>query len=366
LNIELRTFAMPEVDEHDQLVDVSHSGIALLAMIVNQPISTQIRTLLIFLASFLARQELTSGMRSGTGGIRDIDSLAQRADELAAQQVDEYLRQGDWVQTAAHLSERARNDGYALEVAFAEPVLQPEEIRRRVRVLRRVYNEVPSVRDTIDRVAGAMSHSMYLSGEGVPPAIMREAQRVIDMSTLRRFLAHHIRDTFVCGNGYLCIGNGRTSTTKLLPPERVRHLGNESYELKDSVSGEWVKVNEPVVHLAGAKQVGSDYGVSLIEPFLQIASQNELLESAVQRVALTDPPADRVAEGADWIRDASELKERAFAESTVRVTELLGSATTNLRKVASADLYFPGQELMRDAASSLSYRSPGGPAGEHQ
>jgi hypothetical protein len=353
LSLELRSFAMMEVDQQGLLLDPD-SGEVILAMVANHPVSVQITTLLAFLANFLARQDLTSEMRSGDRGIDDIDALALTADALATQQVEDDLRIGNWEQAARRLSSRASNSRFALEVRIAEPLMQPEEIALRVPLLRRVYNTQPRIREAIDRVTG-LSLALRIGGDDIPPEVFRQMQAQVDVGRLQKFIAHLMRDTFVCGNGYLAFSNSDHSPMRLLVPEFVRHV-NDGYQLYDAVSGQFQLIEGQVLHLTGAKQVGSDYGLSLLEPFVQIATTNETLDSAVNDVALAQPPIDRVDEAAAWLKQVVDLRERTFADSAERIAETLGGATRSFRNPSGEELYFPGLELMSNAAERLQFR----------
>lgn len=358
LSLQLRSFAMMEVDQKGYLLNVADSGEVVLAMVANQPVSVQITTLLQFLETFLARQHLTAEIRSGGRGIADIDAIALSADESATRQVQDDLRIGDWERTARRISDRARNDGYALEVRFAEPLLEKNQIDLRLPLLRHVYNTQEVVRKAVDRVAG-ISLSLHLAGDDVPPEAFRQTQALLDVSALQRFSAHLMRDAFVCGNGYLALGDDRNqSSMRLFLPELVRHVGEGHYEAREEPGGEFRPVVGYVLHHTGARQVGSEYGLSLLEPFIQIAATNEALESGIHDVAMLQPPPHRVEEASAWLQHVISLRERTFAENAKRVATILGGATASLRDPSSEALYFPGLAFMDNAAERLRFRDP--------
>jgi hypothetical protein len=355
LNLSLRSIAMLEVDKQGLLLDAAGSGEVVVAMVVNQPISLQITTLLEFLGAYLARQDLTSEMRSGGRDIGDVDALALSADAHAAQQVQDDLRSGSWEQAARRLADRARNDGFSLEIRFAEPLLEKHELDVRVPLLRRVYNTQSTVREAVDRVAG-ISLSLHLEGDDLPPDIFRRMEAQLDLGSMKRFSAHLLRDAFVCGNGYLAFGTGEQSPMRLLLPEFVRHVGKDRYEVRDNAATEYMPVEGQVLHLPGAKQVGSDYGLSLLEPFLQISATNETMEGVVQDAALLQPPPGRVEEASAWLKQVIELRERTFSDSAERIVTLLGGSTRSFVDPLAEDLYFPGLQQMADAAERLQFR----------
>jgi hypothetical protein len=141
---------------------------------------------------------------------------------------------------------------------------------------------------------------------------------------------------------------------RLLLPEHVRHSG--THYLEYDATGEWQQIEGQVLHISGAKQVGSDYGLSLLEPFVQIAATNETLDSVLHEVALAEPPSDRIDEAAAWLKQVADLRERTFAQSAKRIAETLGDATRGLRDPSREQLYFPGLELMSNAADRLQFR----------
>jgi len=351
LSLDLRSFAMMAVDPEGSLTDVAHSGEVVLAMVANKPISVQITTLLQFLATFLARQRLSSEVRAGASDIGDIDALALTADESATGQVQDDLRVGDWDQAARRIADRARNDGFALEVRFAEPLLDKAEIDLRVPLLRRVYNTQPAIRTAIDRVAG-VSQTLHLVGDDVPPEAFRQTQALVDIGSMQRFTAHVMRDAFVCGNGYLAFGQDAGSPMRLLRPEFVRHVGPGKYEEADE-KGDFRPVVGHVLHQTGTRQVGSEYGVSVLEPFLQIAATNETLDYVVQDGALNNPPPGWEDEASRWLSKVIDLRERTFSQSAERIAATLGGATSSLRDPDSETLYFPGLARMDGAADTF-------------
>jgi hypothetical protein len=143
---------------------------------------------------------------------------------------------------------------------------------------------------------------------------------------------------------------------RLLLPELVRHVSGQGYEVREEGSETFRPIEGEVLHLTGAKQVRSDYGLSLLEPFVQIAATNETIESVVQDAALWQPPPDHVDDASAWLRKVISLRERTFAESAERIAETLGGATGGLRDPSIDELYFPGLEQMENAAERLRFR----------
>lgn len=341
-------------DETGALVDAASSGEVLIALVVNKPISVVNSTLLEFLARFLARQGLMSSLRSGKQSISNIDVLAQEADEYASRQLQDDLRTMQWEEAARRLSDRARNDGLSLEVRYGEPLLEKAEIDRRAPLNRRVYNSLVPVRAAIDRVASAFG-SLRLSGNEVPPDIFREIQATLDIGSMHKYSAHLMRDAFVCGNGYLAFELSGRASMRLLQPELVHHVGEDKYEVRERSSDEFRPAEGRILHIPGARQVGSDYGISLLEPFLQIAAQNESMNSIVQESALLQPPPNYVEDATEWLSGVIGLRERTLADNAQRVADTLGRATAHLSDSSAQGLYFPGLELMPNAIPELRF-----------
>lgn len=356
LSHSLRSFAMAELDADGLFVDSSRGGEVILAMVANQSVPIQVRTLLEFLSSYLARQQLIKDLQRSDREIADIDALALDADSRATQLVDDDLRVGKWRLAAENIARRAESDCISLEVAFKEPLMSVDEIKLRVPLHRRIYNHQPALRQAIDRVA-AMSRGFKLGGDGVPPEIIQKFQALIDINSVQRFSAHLYRDAFVCGNGYLSFGIDNRPNMQLLKPELVRIVGVDAFEVLNLETGEYRTVDGKVLHLTGAKQVGSPYGMSVLEPFIQVSTTNEALDAAVNEVATMIPPPEYVEKASSWLKGIIDLRERTFVESSNRIVNMLGGATQSLKGASVDGIYFPGEEQMRDEASSARYRA---------
>jgi hypothetical protein len=238
-----------------------------------------------------------------------------------------------------------------LIVSYATSVFDDEQVRRRIPVLRHVYNVLPEARDAVDRVAATLSQTMHSRGGGTHE-IGAYVRRLLDVGAHRTFLAHVARDAFACGNGYLSFGSVPDEDLRLLPPEHTWMIGPDRAVVVED--GEEV-VHESVMHLRGAQQVDSQHGVSVLEPFVMLAMRRRLFEGVLADEAAF-AAAGRAAAAAR-MAPRGELARRVLAEDRKTATTLLGGAAT-LPADVPRDLYFPGHELMQPAVDALAFLDP--------
>jgi hypothetical protein len=347
LTLALSGFALLDTTSDGRLLPVGGESPMRYAVVVNRPVDDQISQTLTFLASLIARQSVTGAIRRGADNVDDIDRRLAELDRQVATALAEQLRTEHWRQAAAAIAQRARSAGLGLQVQFASPLLDGDAVRRRVPVLRHVYNSMEPLREAIDRVIAAMSRALTIEGAEVPSALLAQTRDLLDIGQLRRYTAHLLRDAMACGNGYLAMGELQPAV-RLLPPESVEILGSDSFALRSHGGLEGAPIRDQVLHLRGGHQVDSEYGVSLLEPFVVLLGQREVFDRNIQEAERFPSSPERDA----WLATNQQLRERVAADQARRIEVLLGGSTTQFAP-APPDLYFPGLEQMAPAVSRL-------------
>jgi hypothetical protein len=349
LTLQLDGFALLDTTEDGRLQPVGDGGPVLYAVVVNRSVDSQISQTLRFLGSLVARQEITQNLSAAGGDISQIDRRVTEVDDQVAAALAEQLRTEHWLEAAKAVGQRARASRFGLNVRFENPLLDGAALRRRMPVLRHVYNSMEPLRTSVDRVTSAMSRAMYLEGGNMPVAELAAFRDLLDLDQLRRYLAHQLRDAFVCGNGYLAMG-ARQPALRLLAPESVEVRGPDAFAILSDGETTGLPVEEHVLHLQGAHQMKSDYGVSLLEPFVILLGQREIFDRAIEDAERFSPSSERDT----WLTKNRQLRERLIRDQSHRVEVLLGSATTKFPP-PSPNTYFPGLEEMQPAVSSLRF-----------
>ena len=319
------------------------------AVIANHPVDAQVEHTLGTLARMLARQELVSQMDETR--FARIDQLAAEADKRADLEVSDLIRTRGWQAAAASIKARAEGSGMTLAVSFADDLMGPEQIALRPPLLRRVYNEAPKLREAVDKIAVTLSQGLSVMGGG-KEAIAAFGRDYLDLGMSRTFLAHLARDAFVCGNGYLSFGTVPDEDMRLLQPEHVTVDGPNAFT---ETSSEGETRHTQVMHIRGAEQQASPYGLSVLEPFLSIQAEHDtltrtaLLPDAWARAGVPD----EIVAGA---RGAAEVAKRTLRASEQKIDQLLG-ASPSLRVEVPPNLYFRNQTQMRPAAGRIALRA---------
>ena len=356
LSLSLNLFALYNVED-GRLVDVRQErGEVIVAVVVNQPIELQIRSFLRFLSDLTARQTVVRS-RVLEGKIGSIDAEVQAADAGADRIIDDRLRGGgDWRSAAAEIAQRAQNAGFGLKITFSAPLLEVDELYPRLPLLRTIYNTEPTVRLAVDKAVAQLALPFRLEGSDLPDTVMNQARNAMEFGQIKRFVAHLARDAFVCGNGYLTFGSERMPQPTLLQPDRVRMVRSEEYEALDNAGG-WRLIEGHVLHFRGAHQVNSPYGISVLEPFISIVGQRDVMlavkqdiEAFEREAALGQGPAIRA-----WADEVSPLADRTIAEVPGRISEVLGGGFERYPDPDVDELYFPNLIEMNDAVASIRF-----------
>ena len=217
----------------------------------------------------------------------------------------------------------------------------------RAPILRHVYNEIPEIRTAIDKVATMLSQGLMTVGGG--------SERVAAFAGTCSTSAPHgptwltLPATHSSAGTVTCHSERSQTGLRLLPPEKVTILDSETVQLAD---GGTDVIHTSVMHMTGAEQQGSLYGLSVLEPFVQLRDERETFQASIEMAKTwSQIPAPEYARA--WALGNVPLARRRLKDIDDKITATLGG-TTHLEVEPPADLYFPGHELMAPAAAGLS------------
>jgi hypothetical protein len=244
-----------------------------------------------------------------------------------------------------------------LLVGARRTLLTDEQVKLQVPIVRRVYNESSSVRRAVDILVTLMSQGMMTVGGG-NAGIAGFLRDHLDLGLNRTYMAHVVRDAYVCGNGYLVYGPVPDEDMRLLLPETVTVMDDGSFE-EQKPSGMVRHKPNHVMHIKGATQAASRYGVSLLEPLVVLQAHREIADGVLSRAIAWDD--DRVpAESRDYALRMKPLGERIAARVERDTEAIIGPtlATNSLEVLVPESLYFPGSEDLKPAAEGISIAGP--------
>lgn len=327
----------------------------LYAVVANHPVEVQIQHTLAFLARLISRRAITNV--SVSTSIDNIDRRGSELDAEADQEMANAQRADGWRAAAAALRVRAQASGEPLLVSVGRTLLTPEQIKLQVPIVRRVYNESDSVRRAVNILVTLMSQGMAMAGGG-NAEIAGFIRDHLDLGLNRTFMAHVVRDAYVCGNGYLVYGPVPDEDMRLLPPEVVTVLDDGNYE-EETPGGPIIHRAKHVMHVKGATQAHSRYGVSLLEPLVALQAHREIADEIISQAIASDD--DRFPP--DWRQYTVRRKplgERIAAQVERDTEAILGPslATNSLGVVVPEDLYFRGFEVLAPAAQGIAIAGP--------
>jgi hypothetical protein len=325
------------------------------AVIANHPVEIQIQHTIAFLARLVARRTITPSGLSGV--ISEVDSVASQIDAEADNEVADLLRAEGWRAAARAVRVRAEASGRALVVSSSAALFTEAQVKLQIPIVRRVYNESEQIRGAIDILATMMSQGMIMVGGG-SAEIAGFARDRLDLGLNRTFMAHVIRDAYVCGNGYLVLGPVPDEDMRLLLPESVTIRDDGCYE-EATTTGIIVHRKKYILHVKGASQADSRYGVSLLEPFVMLQAQREIAESVIQRAIAWDNDAVPTAER-QYAESMRPLGDRILAQTKVDTDAILGPvlATNSLQVDVPDPLFFNGFEDLQPAAKGIAIDGP--------
>lgn len=315
-------------------------------IVANHPVAAQVETALTALAGLLARREVTD--RARQGDLTRVDEAASTADEQAHRTVQDAIRSRGWEAAADALRERAIVTGRPFVVRYDRMVLEPEAVRRRVPILRHVYNAMPEARTAIDKVATVLSQTMQVMGGGTYE-IGAYGRTLLDVGAMRTYLAHLARDAFVCGNGYLSFGTAPDEDLRLLRPEHTWMIGDDrAVTFEDGKEVE----HGSVMHQTGARQMNGSCGLSVLEPYVMLLLHRQNAQPTLlmeQYIAEQEAPSTQELERS---RASADLGRRMLAFAEEQAKTLLGGPSA-LEVDVPVDLYFPGHADMAPAAEAI-------------
>jgi hypothetical protein len=135
------------------------------------------------------------------------------------------------------------------------------------------------------------------------------------------------------------------SDIRLVPPEQVTLLA-ENRALFPDTGDEPI----PVLHETGSEQLGSLYGASALEPFVAFLGQRDVLAWTLYMSRAWQIWGTVPADSLDHAIRMEPFARRGIAQVEDRISAVLGEATKNIL-TPPANLYFPGQNRMKPAAS---------------
>jgi hypothetical protein len=309
-------------------------------------VAVQVETALTALAGLLARREVTD--RARQGDMTRVDEAAATADEQSHRTVQDAIRSRGWQAAADALRERAIVAGRPFIVRYDRMVLPPEAVRRRVPILRHVYNAMPEARTAIDKVASLLSQPMQVMGGGTYE-IGAHGRTLLDVGAMRTYLAHLARDAFVCGNGYLSFGTAPDEDVRLLRPEHTWMIDDDrAVTVEDGREVE----HSSVMHQTGARQVDGSCGLSVLEPYVMLLVQRQNAQPTLLMEQYIGEQESASPEELARSRALAGLGRRMLAATEERAKTLLGGPGT-LEVDVPVDLYFPGYADMAPAAQAI-------------
>lgn len=316
------------------------------AVVINHPVEMQIKNTVAMLAMVLGRQEFVDTFDADK--FASLEAMASKIDSRTVVEIEDLLRGVGWREAVEMVRIRSLSAGRPLVVTYSTTLLSSDQIALRAPILRRVYNKIPEVRDAVDRVVTLLSQGFYVTGSG-PESIAAFARDSHDLWNSKTYLAHLARDALVCGNGYLSFGTLPDEDVRLLRPEQVTIVDGRTVRVS---AGSTSEVYKKILHERGAEQLGTPYGVSALEPFVQHLMEYEGYENLLTTAQawLGD---SRVPEE---IRERSVLHEKVALQAMSRIkgniAKVLG-APSNLSVTVPRDLYFEGFEQMEPQAAGV-------------
>jgi hypothetical protein len=233
-------------------------------VMLNLSVSLQVQSLLSSLSQLITRQSHLVEMLATNRDVTSIDIESTAWDAAAQNEVVDVLRYG-WLEAADQIARNAASVGFRLKVEYqrtAEP--NREALAGRLSAVRRAYDKIDLVKTAVDKFVAALSTSMQLTSQSVvPDATIDTVREHFMLGHLRHCLAQALRDAVVAGNGFVAFTDAEPITTYNLLPDLAELVAND--KATPQAGDDPVRV----LHLKGLGQLGSDYGLSLLEPAIQ-------------------------------------------------------------------------------------------------
>ncbi len=311
------------------------------AIVINHPVERQIQAALAALDGGLARRKVTAAALA-SGEISSLDLEIAVADEKSQANIADSIRRNGWQATAEHIRDRSIAESAPLVVTYDSPLFSREQLAQRVPALRRVYNEVPLVRGAVDKVAGLLSQGMTIVGD-TSDRMLRSSLDMLDVGATRTYLAHLVRDAFVCGNGCLRFGRLPDSDIRLVVPEQLSLQAENRAVFPQSE-------DEHVLHVKGSDQLGSLYGASAIEPFIAHLAKRDTFISTLYMSRTWQLWKDVPSEHVEYAIQMEPFARRNIDEIERDIALILGDVTKDIL-APPPNLYFIGRVRMEPTVS---------------
>lgn len=244
------------------------------ACIIDRTIEAQTESTLSALAMLIERQQMSQQMMRGRS-LADYPTEAARVDSEAIKSIGDVVRTEGWRSAARAVRARAEAVNYSLHVEYRSPFLGIDEVRRRMPVLRHVYNTVPGARTAIDRIVHMMTHGWRIKGSA-PESTLQAARDVIDSSGIQTLTALCARDALVCGVGALSLESVPLREAWLIRPENILEMNAEGDSVLVAGDAGLPQRMGGILGMRGSSQPGLATGLSLLEPMVLTSANRDL------------------------------------------------------------------------------------------
>ncbi|MBE1876107.1 hypothetical protein [Myceligenerans pegani] len=245
------------------------------ACIIDRTIEAQTESTLSALAMLLERQLMSQQLIKKDEFLADYPTRAAHVDADAIKSIGDVVRMEGWRSAARAIRARAEAVNYSLHVEYRSPSFTVEDVRRRMPIVRHVYNSVPGVRDSIDRIVHSMTSGWHIKGPG-PESALQRVRDAIESSGIQELTALCARDALVCGVGALSLGPLPLRAAWLIRPENILDLNlDEGSALAIAEDGSRQEMTG-ILGIRGSTQSGLATGLSLLEPMVITSANRDL------------------------------------------------------------------------------------------
>lgn len=339
----LHGFFVREFGEDEEPLDPFAVGAELrYGIVLNLPVELQRETALTFLNQLMYRQRRLAELEATGGSVHQIDLETARLDTTAVSEIADRLRYG-WQAACEAVRLRCEEAGFGLQVRYEpDPVPSRDQIVRRMPYLRRIYNELAPVRESIDKIVSLIGGTEpRLVVVGLPLAARERLQQHAALSNVRRYMNQATRDSLVVGNGYLAFRQDEPFAAYNLRPDHVLFVDGR-FQL---VQGNAVEpIEDHVAHLRGIDQTRSPYGLSLLEVFIESLQEMDVFTHAKRDAETILEHPSAAAPAREWAERTLQLVARMAKSIEERVQGLL--FLPERLPAPRKGLYFPEQELL--------------------
>lgn len=313
------------------------------AIALNQSIELQKEVALTFLHQLVFRQVKFRDMSESNEPVFEIDKRMAREDERARAEIGDRLRFG-WSAVMETVVLRAQEAGFNLDVSYEPNLISTrDQLVRRIPFLRRLYNELPPIRDCVDKLISMAGGDDPRLAAGMGSSEIRDwFQQQTRVWGLRHYQNQALRDAEVCGNGYLAFSIEEPVGPFNLRPESVivEEDGTIAVDPPDQSVASFDA--DSVVHIRGSQQIASPYGVSILEPFLPVLRTMDVYSAAASTAqAIQETKSTEHAKA--WAAATMADFERIRKASIEKVREMLWFPLNHLPDPVG-ELYFEGHE----------------------